>query len=653
MGRFEHTGRDDARALYRPSLQEPPQDEDVNWSQASTHDDDWMRLRVWPPLDGANPLLPGTVLYLEATVPESFQPLDFKAFLLGQSEVLQPASPATTHTFLSTPPSTFQLLGNTFLDMQFKNPVRSTLRLPPRVDAHGACEGGELPRSWEGEGGRVRYEVVFEGRGLGALMAERGLAEERKEKGKGKAREGDGPDFRLAIPFIVAPPPMPSTHLFPPVLDAVEAATFARKHDLSADASGRIARRGGIAAELVDGLTTDALQLRYEITTPSITSSSSSSSSSNARPSLNYSFTAFLVSPGTLTRPASLAAMRSHPCWATLRIQRVFTGLALADDARPHAVTRTTTALVLAPAKSGETAGAHAVSNAQRAVRMQPRRVGEGGVAEGVEIQFDGRLEVFDAEASREGVLPSVRSCNLEVRYDLVAKLHCVDSSTSYTLRTLNIPLHLPAALASPVRVDPPLAAPPKPDGRPVGCVRLLDQARAIDLTPSWDAAEPEPSPQAGPSRLTAEDPALPPYELPLGVLVRQRLEKTSLPDVADAPSALQQVSTPAPPEYNAAPSALGPPPPSSAAPAPSRISRFLRRSRAPASPAVAPSAPPVAPVSPPSLPAPPPLPLLETTVANERSHAHEPPPSWEETVRDDMIDDWVVASAVLGAEAE
>ncbi|GAA5993524.1 hypothetical protein JCM10908_000632 [Rhodotorula pacifica] len=71
------------------------------------------------------------------------------------------------------------------------------------------------------------------------------------------------------------------------------------------------------------------------------------------------------------------------------------------------------------------------------------------------------------------------------------------------------------------------------------------------------------------------------------------------------------------------------------------------------------PAAPPLSPFARPrppiALPAPPPAPSRTPGSVSEAEEpaASEEPPSWEETVRDDMIEDWVAASVAIGTDAD
>ncbi|GAA6006583.1 uncharacterized protein JCM10292_005998 [Rhodotorula paludigena] len=660
-------------------------DEFDEWDKAAeVHAADWIKVRVWPPVNPGAAYTPGTLVTFRAEIPERLQPFELTAYLRGTTEILEPASHANSHVFLSSRPSVFPLLGNTFLDISFTSPLPFTLRLPDAPLC--ACSGEDaLPRSWEDENGvaRVRYEVVLEGRGM--IEEPLGWSGTIKTYEKRQRKDG-GPDYQLCVPFKVTPrmePPFAHSSFIAETVG--QKSTL--KPDLSVSTAGRIARLALLDQPLEDGYMLDSLKLIHRITTPSAPSSSSSPAHDTPTPPPSLAYT-FRVSLGTHPQPvhAFVRPLQSEqPLSATFTVLRVTTLRAV--ETKPGLILRS-------PIQHEE--ALVEMRTTQRKVVTELRFIsgaeGDNIRAEEVFLDFDGSIEVprtpsngdergdtkgkgkekmrdEGSDQRQEGLLPRVRSCNIEVRYDLVASFRFSDKSAAQEIRATDVRLDLPASLSDPVqRVNGIASITNGPDGGgsqvEVDAARFPALAALYGGTPSASSSSvPVTSASATTPRYTAgargtAGAPLPPYEPTPGATPTIADSKDSLraqPVVAqDSGAALPPPSYAARDESGAASGQPGAETTDRAAASErsggrgSFASRFLRAARGSRSSAVS-SEPNAAPgtMRSTATPAGPPPPV------DEPAPVHEAPPTWEETVRDDMMDDWVAASVAFGGDDE
>ncbi|GAA5823950.1 hypothetical protein JCM11251_003355 [Rhodosporidiobolus azoricus] len=362
--------------------------------------------------------------------------------------------------------------------------------------------------------------------------------------------------------------------------------------------------------------------LRFQITTPDPPSATSNASPQQA-PTFKYRFT---TSFGTRRYPSvqpfvqRLSSLRS--C-ATIKIDKVAT-LRWNDGMGGGGKEQVREGMLVRPFVKGEKGmGEEAklereIRNEQGEVVCEMRMVsGEGKEAkdvraEDVAIVFEGEVEVFpcDGEGGMTGKVQRVRTCLVEVRYDLTMTftLQTPTSSTysapepvTHSLTATDVYFYLPASLASPA-YDPSASSTTLGSSAPSFAVEV-DREEYPALAALYGGTSSQGGEAAHVVEARQRPDDLPAYHA-----------GGSIPPAVDTKSSegLREVSLPpprsAPPVY-AEPSLLAGP--SFSAP------------------------------SCPSASFPDTVPELE----------QELPPTWEDAVRDDMVDDWVAANAVYGEE--
>ncbi|GAA5894127.1 hypothetical protein JCM6882_007990 [Rhodosporidiobolus microsporus] len=359
------------------------------------------------------------------------------------------------------------------------------------------------------------------------------------------------------------------------------------------------------------------IELRHRITTPSDNVTTTTSATSPASPHLTYRLS---VSFGTRRYPSvqpfqqRLAVLDSS---VTLKVERVTTttwmdgykGGQGKEQVREGLLVRDPNASGLEAKGKGKGGdGAREVRNERSEVRCEIRMVngdlravnGKGGKdvrAEDVALVFEGNLDIVPREGEK---VQRVRTCLIEVRYDITATFSLTTFSPTSppileTITATDIRLDLPSDLASPSYN--PSAPPPAPSGVAVDAERYPALAALYGGT----------RPQAGPSSSGGARPeGLPAYEAGDAAPPFPRDEKNPAGPSSPVPDA------PAPPPEYTAPhqppvsiSAASAPPPAFSAASPSSSSSQVVGS--------------------------------------------DHPPTWEETVREDMAEEWVAASAVYG----
>lgn len=53
------------------------------------HGADWIKVRVWPPVNPGAAYTPGTLVTFRAEIPERLQPFELTAYLRGTTEILE------------------------------------------------------------------------------------------------------------------------------------------------------------------------------------------------------------------------------------------------------------------------------------------------------------------------------------------------------------------------------------------------------------------------------------------------------------------------------------------------------------------------------------------------------------------------------------
>ncbi|GAA6021703.1 hypothetical protein JCM10207_008549 [Rhodosporidiobolus poonsookiae] len=303
-------------------------------------------------------------------------------------------------------------------------------------------------------------------------------------------------------------------------------------------------------------------------------------------------------------------------------------------------------------------------------VRLDQRIVSELDAprerGEEVFIDVMGSLEARDPRNGDKpsGLFDRVRTCRIEVRYDLWATFTLgADGSAPVAICVTDVRLDLPAARASPLRLTDSKTAGPSvavDSERYPALAALYGGTRSVATSSSSSAPAPPPEPTGTLDDGTAAPPAYEPSST------------SPPPDTLDRKSPGGPSSSASPPPPAAADSFPAPLPPSwedtvvsdanerafarvAAGEDPERVirdeaERSLRKRAAAGGGAAPTSAPPVPEAAPPP---PPPasglamLPGMLPRPLTEGERDVEAPPTWEDVARDDALDDWKLASFV------
>ncbi|GAA5904889.1 hypothetical protein JCM6882_003234 [Rhodosporidiobolus microsporus] len=575
-----------------------------------------------PPLSSAGTVLhPNDLLMLDIATDGVAPSCKFKARMVGESET----AGVETHRFLATHAGSFLPSAHT--------PTPSLvweLRLPafPTCTCH-TTRNTPLPStssgSVEGKEWRIKYYVEV-------LLYEQGGG---KGKGKGKGKALPTTETIYLIPF-----------------------TFEIKSEIFRWSAGR---------QIVDHVVTDlelessnpedlsvkSIELRHELLT---------CPSPSDCPRINLSYR-LLVSFGVRHYP-SLSRFLDYLSSATPTLSLFLehcTVLEEYDPIRPLDPVKLaqTNVVFIRERHDDADEGGRTVENKEGKVKCEMAMVGKRGEkklerAEEVLLEFEGSFEVLGLKKLRKSArdpkanekdlekFAKVETCKVRTRYDLQAVVS-ITGRKPLVITSQDVRIDLPPAESS--TSGPSFTALPQLSGLSVA----VDAERYPALAALYGGTRLSPSLSgsggaaaggsgsgavAGPSRQRAEqgDDQLPMYEPP---------------SASDPPPPRDEKRSAGPPPPSSAPSAAtDAAPPSYPGPTPSATST---RDRLPlasmfsstSSVVVLPPPPPPPPQPSPPPPPPPPAPA-----------APEAPPTWEETVRDDMIDDWVAASAVLGEDA-
>ncbi|BGO99929.1 hypothetical protein RTG_00697 [Rhodotorula toruloides ATCC 204091] len=613
---------------------------DTSWrtltlSSSAPHEDvysaDWINLTVRPPVGRGRGHPPGTVFELEAWIPLSYQPMDVKASLQGVSEVYGPSEAAELHGLFSTTDSNAVVLGNTFFTESSdtaepaSRTCRFTLKLPNRLECScPASERSGMPSSWKSADCAVRYWVE--------ITAEK-LVDTRRWKGKGKAKiEPSGQVYRIRLPIIVSAPPLPAQpsqlDLSPKIRDELMPVS-----EWETTRSGRHTKlRFKETSEQKERIS--SIEFMHRITShdlPHDTTFTHSRYYEPYHPSLCYKVAVSLgvhTYPGVQQFLAKLRHRAEHDesgqaAFATLSVERkvrVKRRTVHAHFDQPPLITTEPCRV-----SSNRHDWSPKLRNVRYKVENDLRLVGppgERGVrAEEVFVVFKGNL-VLERDSSWQDATafgPRVKSCNIEVWHDLIVSFQLSPGSPPVSMRVPDVRFDLPASLAHPddhrksteqfsshssVQVDP---------GRFPALAALYGGTRASSSAAAGSS---------GSSRLR-DDGQLPPYVPAEG----------ATPTLVDAKAALESSassSAAAPPSYDAVASSPGP---STSAPRRTSIVRGVGRFFV-SGPSLASSTTAQIPAygaTPPS--------ALDTVLARDA------PPSWEETVREDLAEEWLPAA--------
>ncbi|GAA5858911.1 hypothetical protein JCM8547_007152 [Rhodosporidiobolus lusitaniae] len=569
-----------------------------------------LTLRISPPLFG-RPHAPGTTFHFEGKVqPEAHRSVEsYKVQLIGQTvvEPVRSSNPhdlgeetkTDTHRFFTSRILSFDGTSfSTFSSSKLHNPFTSGIAqwewtLPLVATCQCEAPAAALPSS----SGGVREERDAEGKvgetwrveyALELITSER---EDAKGKGKGKFRMGSKPLVEKSTLYPFSVRAIPSGQTVPPLKpipsELKEFKSLFKGHE---ERSRWMLKPDYEALFLLD-IVVASVELRTSAFPPS---------STNPSTRLHYHAR---VSFGTHHYPAVthfLSLLSSQPSFAVFSLTREVTLLGPhVEDGFGVPIKRFTERVRVREVRGGEGGSKRAkkgsleAENRKGEVKCEMRMVGpfgeRGSRAEEVFLAFEGDLEI-EEEVER------VRTCRVEVRYDLHAVVYLAPTIERISFTSTNLHLDIPPrslpASSPEVEVDsnhfPSLAA----------------LYGGSNLATSRSSSAP---PEAGPSRLPV-----------------RAGEVEAAPPAYAVPSSGTVPAGPAPPTYTGRSRT----PPSS--------SSSARTLPFPSAPAAASSSNPL------------------SFSASPPSAAEEPPelpPTWEETVQDDMLDDWVAASVVYGED--
>ncbi|GAA6011307.1 hypothetical protein JCM11491_006791 [Sporobolomyces phaffii] len=587
------------------------------------HREAWITLAVSPALSpaGAAPVSPGEPIALTFDVVEGVHLVELRVRLVGSSLVAH----KHRHEFVSVP---YEFDPSVLLDSVDNSPLSVRLAVPHyhSCDCAGRRGPGStgplslipLPPSYEFHGNRIEYALEVTG------------AFEKKEDRKGKAKWrlfGDKPTReRFEIPFEVntdsqydpswpSPPPLAreqTYRTYPVSREAVNGNRHVTRVDLQEP------REIGLVARI------KSAELVVELTT----SPDPSRSAPSLVPSFKYTLFASLGHHAASSLPLLSASLALASAYAHLVLHKSTT-----LDYPAHRRQTSKRVALLTP-QGGERANEdkHGEDD-ERARNMGPLPFERGTVHESqpgfiddayelvyrdddddetgrgrvdldgeatrpvwvkferhVRVDVPGLVDGGREDASDERRLVPIRTCALEVRYDLVATFQFgPDHASGVMLASTNLPLHVEASTLVPDRRERPCDPPSSSAIRPLASTSSSRVARqSAEALPAYDA---EMAPAASSvdrnEKRPRSDPTL---------------------TAGDGPGRVD-------------PSSVAPPPPAYRVP-----TRGLD----------------------PSVPE-----AIDTGRQGGASRvdveAGEAPPSWEETVRDDMVDDWLAASVALG----
>ncbi|GAA5883850.1 hypothetical protein JCM3774_005797 [Rhodotorula dairenensis] len=662
---------------------DPPKPDEGLWRDgkaAATYDgdDDWIKIRITPDPHTAQGYRSGQLFAFEITVKEQLAPIRITTQLRGETLASipslrangsgsdkkgkgkeQPDADAQHRHQLPLDSPTIEMTylgpGAKTLDDPVRNPFRQTYLVPQC----GLCSCGQvrtLPSSCDREPIRVRYWFEITGHRL--------HTSETRLSWRGKSRLPDLDDKQrtqvLRIPIrIAAGGYAPRCILYN---DTYPAPGLSQK-----EPPASVWQRSG-----------ECHSVRYflEHERPSLSLGSSAGAAGGEE-----SKSKALISSLAKDPPRSISASKSRSGFISKAL-----GMELSMQAYSQPISPPKFNLVsAAPFVQVEHIG-RLLRLDKHYLSTELRLVGPPGAKDSAQelfVKFAGDLVLtredyganVDENSAPQLVLPTrAQACNAEVRYDLVAELikpTTVPSLTVCSVRATDVRIDLPASLASRferqsrfeslrpqntldgLAFDTLSIAPPWQGGHNGSEVYDSRVALASGVYGSSGIPAPTTAPSEGTSRARAgagtSDPfavQLPPYEprvrderspdekspgrataLPAASLNHPELPLYSAQDSPLSSTGLSATST----SQSTDPSASG-----------GRLARmfssFGRRSfsDSPAHRLV---------ISSPVVPMPP-----STTVAR-LPHQEAPPPSWEDAVRDDAIEDWVVASVALGTE--
>ncbi|BGP34314.1 hypothetical protein JCM10296v2_006129 [Rhodotorula toruloides] len=559
--------------------------------------------------------------------------MDVKASLQGLSEVYRPSEATESHALFSTADSNAVVLGNTFFTESSdtaepaSRTCRFTLKLPNRLECScPASERADMPSSWACANCAVKYWVE--------ITADK-LVDTRRWKGKGKAKiEPSGQVYRLRLPIVVTGPLLPAQpsqlDLSPQIRDELTP-----ESEWETTRSGRHTKlRIKETSEQKERIS--SIEFMHRITSrdlPYNTTFTHSQYYEPSQPSLCYKVA---VSLGVHAYPGVQQFLKEirHRAEHDESDQAAFVTLSVERKVR---VKRRTVHAhfdqppLIATETCRVSSNGHDWSPELRNVRYKVENdmrlvgpPGERGVrAEEVFLVFKGDL-VLERDSSWQdatALAPRVKSCNIEVWHDLIVSFQLSPDTPPIWMRVPDVRFDLPASLAQPddhrqsteqssshssVQVD---------SGRFPALAALYGGTRASSSTATGFSGSQRPR----------DDGQLPPYVPPQG----------AAPALVGAKAPLESSTSPltaAPPSYDAVASSPGP---STFAPRQTSIIRgmFGRRTFI-ADPASASSSAPQIPAYGSA-----PASALDTVLARDA------PPSWEETVREDLAEEWLPAA--------
>ncbi|BGP26670.1 hypothetical protein Rt10032_c11g4388 [Rhodotorula toruloides] len=581
------------------------------------YESDWVTLTVRPPVGRGRGYPPGTVFEFEATIPLSHQPMDVKAGLQGVSEVYRPLEARESHGLFTATESNAIVLGKTFFTESSdpvehaSRPCHFVLRLSDRVECScPASKRSGMPTSWTSADCAVRYWVE--------LTAEK-LVDTRRWKGKGKAvMSPSGQVYRR-----------PSQLDLPPAI----------RDELTPESEWETTTSGRHTKKRFEQFSERNQRFAHRITSLNLPSNDFTSSFprfyESQNPSLHYKLA---VSLGVHTYPGvqqflddlgrgSLTGDSCTESFATLSVERkVRVKRRMVHAHFDHPPVISTQPCQVSP--NGHDWSAQ-LRNVRYKVEHDMRLVGppgERGVrAEEVFLKFEGHL-VLQQDSSWQDALalaPRVKSCNIEVWHDLIVTFQLSPDTQGVSMRVRDVRFDLPASLAHPH--DHRTSSEQSTSQSSV----QVDPGRFPALAALYGGTRTSIPGVAGPSGSSRprDDGQLPPYVPPEGAA-------TGLVDAKASLESSTSVSGAAPPSYDAVASSPAAST-STSAPRTSIIRGMFGRRTFIADPALSSSS------SCPHIPAygATPSSALDTVLARDA------PPSWEETVREDLAEDWLPAA--------